>query len=113
MYAEAQNEVAGPGPDVYNAVNAVRARKGIQMPPLPAGLSQADMRLRIRRERRVEFALEGTRYFDLLRWKTAKEVLTAIINPGGQPRKFADKNYVWPFPQSEVDVYGIEQNPGY
>lgn len=113
IYAEAQNEATGPGVDVYSAVNAVRARKGIQMPPLPEGLSQADMRNRIRQERRVEFALEGTRYFDLLRWKTAKEVLTAIINPGGQPRKFADKNYLWPFPQSEVDVYGIEQNPGY
>ncbi len=113
MYAEAQNESAGPGADVYNAVNAVRARKGIQMPPLPTGLSQSDMRQRIRQERRVEFALEGTRYFDLLRWKIAKEVLTAIINPGGQARQFADKNYLWPFPQSEVDVYGIEQNTGY
>lgn len=113
MYAEAQNEAAGPGQDVYNAVNAVRARKGIQMPPLPAGLSQADMRQRIRQERRVEFALEGTRYFDLLRWRIAKEVLTTIINPGGQPRQFTDKNYLWPFPQSEVDVYGIEQNGGY
>ncbi|GAA0548766.1 RagB/SusD family nutrient uptake outer membrane protein [Chitinophaga japonensis] len=113
MYAEAQNETSGPDQGVYDAVNAVRARQGINMPPLPAGLSQTEMRQRIRRERRVEFALEGTRYFDLLRWRIAKETLTAIINPGGEPRKFTDRNYLWPFPQSEVDVYGIEQNPGY
>ncbi len=75
MYAEAQNEVAGPGPDVYNAVNAVRARKGIQMPPLPAGLSQADMRLRIRRERRVES----------LRWK-APAILTCCA--GRLPKRY-------------------------
>ena len=41
-YAEAQNEVGGPDASVYSAINLVRARPGINMPPIPAGLSQAE-----------------------------------------------------------------------
>ena len=48
------------------AVDEIRARAG--MPPLPGGLSQADLILRIHNERRVELALEGFRYFDVRRW---------------------------------------------
>lgn len=65
-YAEAQNEAVGPDPSVYNAVNQVRAR--VALPPLPAGLSQADMRTAIRRERRIELAFEGKRWYDIRRW---------------------------------------------
>ena len=56
MYAEAQNEAVGPDASVYQQINEVRARPGVNMPPLPAGLSQDEMRERIRHERRVEFA---------------------------------------------------------
>lgn len=42
MYAEAQNESAGPDQSVYDAVNAVRERVG--MPQLPTGLSKEQMR---------------------------------------------------------------------
>ena len=48
-FAEAQNEVAGPGPGVYAAMDSVRHRAGL--PSLPAGLDQEGMRRRIRRER--------------------------------------------------------------
>jgi hypothetical protein len=44
MYAEAQNEVVGPDASVYQQVNDVRARPGVNMPPLAAGLSQDSMR---------------------------------------------------------------------
>lgn len=49
------------------AANEVRARSG--MPNLPAGLSQNELILRIRNERRVELAWEEQRYFDLRRWQ--------------------------------------------
>ncbi|MBE7174264.1 MAG: RagB/SusD family nutrient uptake outer membrane protein, partial [Williamsia sp.] len=114
MYAEAQNEVGGPSQAVYNAVNAVRARPGINLPALPAGLSQDALRQRIRNERRVELAFEGLRYFDLLRWKIADQVIPAIVNPGGVNRRFEQKNYLWPFPQSEIDIDpDLKQNTGY
>src|SRR2546428_207835 len=78
MYAEAQNEAQGPNASVYDAVNKVRGRADVNMPSLPSGLSKDQMRQRIRNERRVEFALEGTRYFDLKRWHIAHVVLPQI-----------------------------------
>lgn len=50
-----------------DAVNAIRERAG--MPDLPAGLSKSDFETRYRNERRVEFAFEGKRFFDVRRWK--------------------------------------------
>ncbi len=50
-------------------VNAVRRRVG--MPDLPAGLSQEEMILRVRQERRVELCYEECRYFDVRRWSEA------------------------------------------
>src|SRR5258708_29539876 len=47
MYAEAQNEAVGPDASVYQQVNDVRARPGVNMPPLAAGLSQDLIRHKI------------------------------------------------------------------
>ncbi len=65
-YAEAQNEAVGPDASVYSAVNAVRVR--VALPELPAGLSQANMRVNIRRERRLELTFEDKRWNDIRRW---------------------------------------------
>ena len=65
--AEAAAE-AGHAADAISAVNEVRARSG--MPDLPAGLSQEELILRVRNERRIELAWEENRYFDLRRWQT-------------------------------------------
>lgn len=115
MYAEAKNEVSGPDASVYNAINAVRARPGINMPPIPTGLTKDQMRTRIMHERRVELGLEGRRYEDMIRWKTIETYIPTIVDPGGVQRKFNPaKNYLFPFPQSEIDVNTkLVQNPGY
>jgi hypothetical protein len=111
MYAEAKNEASGPDPSVYSAINDIPAR--VNMPPLPKGLSKAEMRKRIRNERRVELALEGLRYFDLKRWKIAEKVMPQVDVPGAK-RKFRKNNYVWPIPQNVIDINSnIKQNPGY
>lgn len=65
--AEAAAE-AGNLAEARAAANEVRARSG--MKELPATLSQQDLILRIRNERRVELAWEEQRYFDLRRWQT-------------------------------------------
>lgn len=49
------------------AVNAVRERAG--MPGFPSGMSVADFEKKYRNERRVEFAFEEHRFFDVRRWK--------------------------------------------
>lgn len=115
MYAEAQNENSGPDQTVYDAINSVRARASVMMPEIPTGLSQAEMREVIRHERRIEFALEGTRYSDLRRWKIADAVLDGINDPGGTRTFNPARDYLWPIPGGEFDIPDtqLEQNPGY
>jgi hypothetical protein len=85
------------------------------MPPIPEGLTKDELRERIRHERRVEFALEGLYWSDILRWRTAEHVIPTIVDPGGVRRTFdPGKHYLLPFPQSEIDINeNLEQNPGY
>jgi hypothetical protein len=77
-YAEAQNEAVGPDASVYNAINAIRAR--VNLPALPAGLTQSQMRDAIRQERRVELCFENKRLFDIKRWKIGEQVLTTDLH---------------------------------
>lgn len=115
-YAEAQNEAAGPDASIYDALNAIRQRSG--MPDLQAGLSQGDLRQKIRNERRVELAFEEHRFFDIRRWRIAESLLNGplyglkIAKVGSnftytrypfETRSFPAKMYVFPIPQSEVD----------
>jgi len=118
MYAEAQNEAVGPDASVYQQVNEVRARPGVNMPPLPAGLSQDSMRQKIRHERRVELALEGLRYYDLRRWGIATQKLNGFVqNPTTPAVKtmYKDNYEFWPIPQTEIDRNQpvLIQNDGY
>lgn len=99
MLAEVENEL-GNSSTAENYVNQVRSRSS--MPNLPSGLSKDEMRSRIRHERRIELAFEGSHYFDLKRWKVAKEVLNRVQD-GMLSYKFEDKHYLCPLPQSEVE----------
>lgn len=129
-YAEALNEtLAAPDQVVYKAVNDVRCRPGVGMPPLPAGLSQAQMRERIRRERRVELAFEGHRFWDIRRWRIGKDAMKnamgmSITKTGDQTftyqpflveqRVYNDAFDLFPIPQSEMNKNSaLTQNPGY
>jgi len=115
MYAEAKNEVSGPDASVYDAINIVRARPGVDMPPISTGLTKDEMRIRIMHERRVELGLEGLRYADIKRWKTIETYIPSLVDPEGVPRVFNPaKDYLLPFPQSEIDVNpNLEQNSPY
>jgi hypothetical protein len=115
-YAEAQNEaLPAPDPTVYDAVNQVRSRAG--QPDLPTGLTQSQMRERIKNERRIEFCLEEHRFFDLRRWKDTdklRETITGMTVQGDgttnqyivvdiEPRAFNETHYYLPIPQVEID----------
>jgi len=73
IFAEAENELNGPDGEVYDAVNRIRRRAGL--PTLADGLDQDGMREAIRHERRIELVFENHRWFDLIRWNIASEVL--------------------------------------
>ncbi|MCX2681753.1 RagB/SusD family nutrient uptake outer membrane protein [Galbibacter sp. EGI 63066] len=73
-------------------------------------------------ERRLEFAMEGQRFFDLVRWGEAEEVLNAYLDEEKTKRDFlsnarftADRDEYYPIPQREIDFTGglYIQNPGY
>lgn len=114
MYAEAKNEATGPDNSIYDAIDQIRLRAG--MPNLDRGRynTKETLRSAIRNERRIELAGEGFRYFDILRWKIAGNVLNKTVYsfeiPGLLPiqtiytRVFdPTKDYVWPIPQSAID----------
>ena len=72
-YAEAKIESNQIDQSVYDAINKIRARAN--MPLIASGKTQSELRAVLRYERKVEFAGEGTRYFDILRWGIAEQVL--------------------------------------
>jgi hypothetical protein len=106
LYAEAMFE-SGQGGDAraLKALNDVRARPGVNMPP-----QVALTRDNIRNERRVELAYEGIRYNDIIRWGIAETVIPQIVfAANGAKRKF--DGYLWPIPQGQMDIMqGVWQN---
>lgn len=116
MYAEAKNEATGPDASVYDALNEVRRRTGVEMPDVDQSgyNTRESLREFIRHERRVELALEGHRYFDLKRWRIAHEVLPVLVTPNGDPLVFEQKNYYLPFTTEELDRNpSLVQTDGY
>ncbi len=117
MYAEAKIELNEIDDSVLNAINSVRARAyGVSpsetssYPPVKT-TGQGELRKILRIERRMEFAFEGRRYTDLIRWKLAEKALNQplygmlevvdlrpkVIKPG-----------LWFFPQTpKIDEDGI------
>ncbi len=81
IYAEAKIELNDIDQTVLDAINQVRARaygvKAEQTSLYPAvtTTNQTALRKALRIERRMEFALEGIRYMDIIRWKLAGKVL--------------------------------------
>lgn len=116
MYAEAKNEVSGAVNEVYAALDSIRARPGVNMPPVDRIKYNDKDKLRdyIRHERRIELALEGQRYNDLKRWHIAHIKLPTMKDPNGVSLIFEERNYRFPYPQSEVDANPrLEQDPDY
>jgi hypothetical protein len=119
--AEAYNELNNPGAAIP-LINLVRQRARttptVTGGTAPAGTlpdrniattDKATIKDWIMRERRVELGFESQRFYDLRRWKTAKQVLTAL------GRNFQDKHYLYPIPQGEIDKSGgsMPQNKDY
>ena len=70
---------------------------------------QGELREAIRHERRVELGLEFDRFYDLVRWGIAQEVLQAA------GKNYQPKNALLPLPQTEIDKSNgvLIQNPDY
>jgi starch-binding outer membrane protein, SusD/RagB family len=108
MQAEALNE-QGNTAGAYPLVNQVRAR--VNLPVLPAGLAQAQMRDAILRERMLELGLEGQRLFDLARHG---QLTGALVSRDPEFGTFAAGRELLPIPQTELNLNpNVKQNAGY
>lgn len=109
MAAEAANE-SGQTSLATSLLNQVRERARAGNPailPDVTSSDQATVRDAIKHERRIELAMEGERFYDLVRWGDASTVLGGL---GYQPR-----NAYYPIPLTAIDQSGgvLIQNPNY
>ncbi len=139
MYAEALNEASGPVADVHKYLDLIRERAGLEPvteawqkysinPAKPT--TKEGMRAIIRRERLIEMAFEGSRFWDLRRWKEAAKELNAPIRGWDINQKdaiayyqvrtifqqhfIAPRDYLWPIRLAEMTVnVNLVQNPGW
>jgi len=137
-FAEAANEAYGPDVvpsgstlNARQALNLVRARAGVNMPAVAAGLSKDAFREIVWSERRVELAFEEHRFYDVRRWKIAdvtenKPANGITVTKTGNTytyatkvaldgRRFETKHYWLPIPRAEIQSSGnrLQQNTGY
>jgi len=138
MQAEAYIELGQPA-NALPLINQIRARAATStarlkkldgsfassyniQPYSSAGWTQAYARQALQWERRLEFATEGDRYFDLVRWGIAEPTLNAYIAVEKIRRTFlatavftAGRDEYLPIPQSEITFTNglYKQNPGY
>jgi hypothetical protein len=139
LYAEALNEFSGPGTEVYEYLNRIRDRSGL-LPIQQAWTnfsnnptkyqSKDGLRSIIRQERGIELALEGSRFWDLRRWKTAGTELNGNVQGWDKDqsvpalyyrvitrytqRFVAPRDYLWPIAENNLLVNeNLVQNPGW
>jgi starch-binding outer membrane protein, SusD/RagB family len=125
--AEANARLGAPVETVLADINIVRTRSGAparteatlltppQTPllPIPNTLEERLVET-VLFERRLEFPMEGHRFFDLRRTGRARIVLGTINAQGQVTALFAEERLLFPVPQSEIDVNpSLTQNPGY
>lgn len=78
-YAEAKIELNEIDQSVIDAINQVRTRPSVNMPPVSLGMTQDELRKLVRYERTIELANEGFRLFDIRRWKYAEHVMPGNV----------------------------------
>jgi starch-binding outer membrane protein, SusD/RagB family len=123
MLAECLNEAGFPNAQAFTYLNQVRAR--VSLPAKTQGNanaalainSQEDFRLAIEKERQLELAGEGHRWFDLVRTGRAKAVLQAhgtrekALKKTLDPNAYGNIRILLPVPFREINQFGFPQNP--
>ncbi|MDO7885814.1 RagB/SusD family nutrient uptake outer membrane protein [Hymenobacter cheonanensis] len=126
MHAEASNKL-GQDAKALTSLNLVRARANRLSPGtvLPRTSAGAQLLSDIWLERRLELAMEGHRYYDLVRQKRLVEVMKAFnaaqltstdpYDKGKVKDQISATNNLFPIPTPQIQLSGgtVTQNPGY
>lgn len=88
-YAEAKIKAGQIDASVYEAINKVRNRPSVNMPPVTT-TDPTELFYAVCRERKYEFAGEGLRLFDIRRWKIAEDVMNEPLL-GRMKKAYPDK----------------------
>ena len=138
LYAEALNELNGPVDEVFEYLDMIRERAGLN------GVKESwdnysrnpgkyttkqGLREIIHQERGIELCLEGQRFWDLRRWKTAIEEYNGTISGWDMDQERAEdyyrektifhqsfslKDYFWPIREQDLIVNkNLVQSPGW
>ncbi len=115
IYAEAANEAnGGPTAEAYIKLNKILAR--VNAAEATQGMTQEQFRSFVLAERAKEFALEGIRKFDLLRWGIYLPVMNKIsLGQNNISKVRSEKNLLLPIPLSELNSNKAitSNNPGW
>ncbi len=123
LYAEVENELKGPDAALAS-INQTRQRAGLSALTTTDVPNKQAMRMAIEQERRLEFAFENQRWFDLIRTGRAIDVMNAHWSAAGsdyddfyanlQVITLTQAQLLLPIPQKERDVNpNLTQNVGY
>jgi hypothetical protein len=101
--------MAGDNNKALTYINMIRRRARMCGDPgntVPADLTGTVTLDQVKHERRVELALEGGRFFDLVRWRDAEAKLDGMVRTGdGYVIDFIPgKHEFFPIPQREIDL---------
>lgn len=116
MYAEVLNELGyQTDGEAISILNNVRERAGLEPKNATEVPNQEAFRQWMEAERRVEFAFENLRWFDLVRTDRALDVMRDFLNDYGLGGNVKSKDqYIYPIPQAVLNMTPhLGQNPGY
>ncbi|WP_165041951.1 RagB/SusD family nutrient uptake outer membrane protein [Dysgonomonas sp. ZJ709] len=121
LLLKAEALIMKDGPDLAGAatiIDRIRTRAGIAKLSSSDKSSKSSMENALLKERRLELAFEGQRWYDLVRLGKVEEVMNAVYakDSGRKPQMypFDQNSYRLPIPQGSIDQNpNLVQNPGY
>lgn len=121
LLLKAEALILGNNPDLEAAATIIdRIRERVDLKPLPSSIrtNKEQLLSALLKERRLELAFEGQRWFDLVRLDKVEEIMNAVYAKDSGRKTlvypFNENSYKLPIPQSAIDQNpNLVQNPGY
>lgn len=119
LLLKAEAYLKGPDKNLTAAadiIDQIRERAGLDELPASVRDSESALWEAYKKERRMELAMEGERWFDLCRWGEVEAVMNNLHDEGrfANVRPYGANSYLLAIPQTALDGNeNLVQNPGY